>query len=126
MRLVVLVLVAATLGCVVRPSNTLSDVAYLGPRRSPKPDNCEVAFFLSGAPPYPTVEIASARATCAERQGCLDELRTLACRAGADAVFDFREGVEASWTRLTAVFAIATAPPPPAAYPPPPPPAAAQ
>ena len=109
-----LLLALATWGCVTTNEPARSrDVAYLGPRRTPKPANCQVVLFLAEAPPYPVTAVASGRVRCSERQDCIDELMRQACGAGADLVYGFREGSDS----FSAVFGV-RAPTPPRATPP--------
>jgi hypothetical protein len=106
MRFGVLVLLVATMGCAMTREKP-GDVAYLGARRPAKPDDCQVAVFLTERPPYPTTDVASSRVTCEQRQACLDRLRVDACRAGADVLYGFSEGTTYGSTSMSAVLAAA-------------------
>ncbi|HEY7372685.1 MAG TPA: hypothetical protein VIF57_11035 [Polyangia bacterium] len=85
-----------------------SEVATIGPHRAARPEGCPVEIFPATTPPYPVVQVASARAKChftAGRNACLDELRKQACAAGADTVFAFQEGLWGEYTVIAATLA---------------------
>lgn len=98
-----LALVLATAGCVT------AGVTAFGPAQPPLPEGCPVEMFPSGPPPYPHQDVASARVTCFTPPGrvaCLENLKTLACRAGADTVHALAETVTADGvTHIAAVLA---------------------
>lgn len=85
-----------------------SEVATIGPQRAARPEGCPVEVFPATTPPYPIVQVASARAKChftAGRNACIDELRKQACAAGADTVFAFQEGMWGEYTIIAATLA---------------------
>jgi hypothetical protein len=62
------------------------------PRR---PEGCAVDLFPTTPPPYVYTAIAKARTECdpVRRHTCVEQLRSEACRAGADAIVGFKESM---------------------------------
>jgi hypothetical protein len=95
----VLALAAVSFGC----SDT--SVTRLGPAYPAKQDGCALEIFPATVPPYPYVDIASARALCwRDRSVCIDRLRREACATGADTIYAFSEAIDKG-TALSATFA---------------------
>jgi len=87
---------------------TTSEVALIAPKRPSRGDGCGVQVFLTAAPPYPVVELATARAGCdalAGRHACIEALMRDACHVGADTLFGFSETVRGDYTYLSATLA---------------------
>jgi hypothetical protein len=108
-----------------------SEVTPIGEMYPAQLPGCPVAVFPRTQPPFPYVDVASARARCRNpRSVCIDRLRDDACLVGADVVYGFDEYVRGSRTAITATLARrldipqGTSPPsPPPASPAPPAPA---
>jgi hypothetical protein len=97
-----------------------SEVATIGPQRAARPEGCPVEVFPATTPPYPVVQLASARAKChftVGRNACIDELRKQACAAGADTVFAFQEGLWGEYTVIAATLAARSGERPPQSAP---------
>ena len=89
-----------------------SEVTQIGATRPSRPLGCPVEIYPTTQPPYPYMQIASARAKChftMGRTACIDELRKQACAAGADTVFGFAEGMRGEYTFIAATLAARTA-----------------
>ena len=98
-----------------------TSVTPIGPRRPSRPEGCPIDVFPSTVPPYPFTPIAKVRTECdpVRRNTCVAQLRSEACRAGADAVIDFKEST-VEWTMFidaTFVAKASAAPAAPAAGP---------
>jgi hypothetical protein len=73
-----------------------SEVTLIAPRRPARPEHCPVQLFPTTHPSYPSVDLASVRATCDNvvgRDACVEQLRMQACAVGGDTVYGFAEGV---------------------------------
>ena len=73
-----------------------SEATLIAPRRPARPEHCPVQLFPTTHPSYPSVDLASVRATCdnvAGRDACVEQLRMQACAVGGDTVYSFSEGV---------------------------------
>ncbi len=95
-----------------------SEVTPIGRTYPPKPKDCAVDVFPATRPPYPYVDIASARAMCHRmaREACIERLKSDVCEAGGDALYAFSEGLDPNQTVISVVIAKRTgspAPPPP-------------
>ena len=94
-----------------------SEATLIAPRRPARPENCPVQLFPTTHPSYPSVDLASVRATCdsiAGRGSCIDQLRMQACAAGGDTVYGFAEGVnvDGGGMFISATVALRSAAPP--------------
>lgn len=89
-----------------------TSVTPIGPRRPSRPEGCPIDVFPSTVPPYPFTPIAKVRTECdpVRRHTCVAQLRSEACRAGADAVIDFKEST-VEWTMFIDATFVAKGPP---------------
>jgi hypothetical protein len=88
---------------------TGSEVMRIGPQLPSRPADCQVDVYFSRPPPYPVVDVASARAQChalSGRNECMAELRRDACRLGADTMYGFTETVRLDYTFVSATLAV--------------------
>lgn len=83
-------------------------VTAMGPRRPSRPEDCLIEMFPTTVPPYPFTPIAKARTECdpVRRNSCVEQLRSEACRAGADAVVGFKESTEEWMLHIDATFVV--------------------
>jgi hypothetical protein len=74
----------------------------------PKPEGCPVELFTSGAPSYPSKNIASVQATCYSRSRdvCISILRDKTCELGGDTLHGFEDGIQGAFTVVTATVGI--------------------
>jgi hypothetical protein len=88
-----------------------SEATLIAPRRPARPEHCPVQLFPTTHPSYPSVDLASVRATCDNvvgRDACIEQLRMQACAVGGDTVYGFSEGVNpaAAGTVISATVAL--------------------
>jgi hypothetical protein len=93
-------------------ANVTAEVTPIGPAFPARGAGCPLTVSPAQPPPYPIVDIASARVKCKDRRtSCIEELEARACDAGADAVYGFSETVRGHTTFITATFAHSARPP---------------
>lgn len=98
-----------------------TQVTPLAPQRPSRPEGCFLDLFQGKAqPPYPATLIARARTECdpVRRNTCTEQLRSAACKAGADAIVGMTESLFEYTMFVDATFVAKDVPPPePAARP---------
>jgi hypothetical protein len=85
------------------------EVTRIGPKRPSRTETCQIDVFFSALPPYPVVDIASARTMChvlSGRNACMEDLRKEACRLGAHAMYGFSEAIRADYNYVSATFGV--------------------
>jgi hypothetical protein len=98
-------LLAAGLCAAFALSCTAADVTPLGAKVPAKPEGCAVEVYPATEPPYAYENVASVRVGCEGRSRCIDRLREEACKAGADTVYRFAEGMTPTSTVISATLA---------------------
>ena len=85
-----------------------TQVTVLGEKRPRRPEDCLIEMFPTTVPPYPFTPIAKVRTGCdpVRRNTCVEQLRSEACRAGADAVVGFKEEMTEWTTYIDATFVV--------------------
>ena len=85
-----------------------TQVTVLGEKRPRRPEDCLIEMFPTTVPPYPFTPIAKVRTGCdpVRRNTCVEQLRSEACRAGADAVVGFKEEMAEWTTYIDATFVV--------------------
>jgi len=121
LRIVKAALVSMTVSALVMSCN-LSEVTLLGQPMPPLPAGCPVAVFPSTTPNYQWRDIATARTYCQSsyRTGCIEQLKSEACKLGADTVYGIYEGggaMTATIARSTGGAVAAVGPLPPGSGP---------
>ena len=105
---------AVLAGAVLAGACVQSQVTPIGPRRPSRPEGCAVDLYPTASPPYQYTPIARVRTECdpVRRNTCVDQLRSEACLAGADAIVGFKESTSETSMFIDATFIVKGLAPP--------------